>query len=1117
MSSAGAWEHTVEGTAPEDTEPTADWEIRHDATSGEAYYVNIHTGEATWEAPAILLPELASRSESGAHQWTEALDESGRVYYVNLHTMETRWDPPPGFGGVAVGAEAAGSKRPSTAEQMEKLNRLLSGDDDDGEGEGGEMEKPAASHPEEVSLDPLPAPAPGLDMPWMMFLNESDGTPYYYNNLTGDCVWEPPEEFVAYHQKQHAAAELPQASHGESEAEIGQWEVAQSDLESAAAASARPALRLEASITPELEDKVKRAIASVSKTPVGSSRVLLVRTPSEKWPEFTANEEHHAPGTPTVAALNPSTEGDKQSENTSEGIPTSGRPRSSRPGSALSSSSRPRTPQGIRETSAFVGLDQPPVGNEEATEFRSVNPPDEVLVLPELVEPPPCKLVESYDPETGTFLHTAEPLDSSVPSLHQDQIEVDSNSASPEAKMIAARTQQLRVEEAALVIECMVRCFLARRRVQKKRSEKLQRPAQGNLEPSVSAGSTRREERSGEIVSTTDEFPIASNAESGQEIPPVSRPDSEDGMSAVASGDASAMTSPQEEEVSAELSVTHPVDRTTDPLSSHSAQAVVASSRPDETGNGDEAEDSMHCASTAPLGNGSPTIQQNHEARVAELLPPEQEVEVEEANAGSQSPAPQVLDVARHFQRRARRPVPSPMVSDADTKQQSTAVASIVRKKIELPATQVRPASTLTDAARQQRDGKRKQAANAAKAQRQATLAQELAGYRQLYEASVVKYQTEKKQVTDTYFDKRHKAADEARKTESPNRAGREEVVNARNESASLWQFAGGLPGSGDAAQLFEAGLAKVLDPETFASAMHSERLFSIEQRIDRLHSSNQHLETQLEGIDMHLVSEDPEHEASSSAPSAAAAQKTTFQVKYASKLRRAQKDLLDAIAFWQQQVENVSGNSPTKASHYWSRVDEHYNKFAASADHIQDHILHAFRNASGDSLLHLAAWNGRLDAVARLIALGADVNMIDNTVSRWTPLHEACRGGHTEIARLLLSSGAKLDAVDTMGDSPLHIACRLGWSRLVHLLLTVAEEREDPDAPEAASSGGMPMASNRKAAAMSCTLIEFFGLRNCKKRRAMDLAKLSSLLAYLQRKLEMCGVSFLQTELAAC
>jgi ankyrin repeat protein len=37
-----------------------------------------------------------------------------------------------------------------------------------------------------------------------------------------------------------------------------------------------------------------------------------------------------------------------------------------------------------------------------------------------------------------------------------------------------------------------------------------------------------------------------------------------------------------------------------------------------------------------------------------------------------------------------------------------------------------------------------------------------------------------------------------------------------------------------------------------------------------------------------------------------------------------------------------------------------------------------------------------------------------------WTPLHDAARGGHKEIAELLIAKGADLNAKDNDGETPL-------------------------------------------------------------------------------------------------
>ncbi|KAG9401047.1 ankyrin repeat domain [Aphanomyces cochlioides] len=93
-------------------------------------------------------------------------------------------------------------------------------------------------------------------------------------------------------------------------------------------------------------------------------------------------------------------------------------------------------------------------------------------------------------------------------------------------------------------------------------------------------------------------------------------------------------------------------------------------------------------------------------------------------------------------------------------------------------------------------------------------------------------------------------------------------------------------------------------------------------------------------------------------------------------------------------------------------------------------------RNANGDTLLHLAVWSGSLAKTKLVVSLGADVNLVDNTISRWTPLHEAARAGHVHLVTFLLSAGASIYSVDPGGDTPLHWACRGGHTTVVKVLL---------------------------------------------------------------------------------
>jgi ankyrin repeat protein len=70
---------------------------------------------------------------------------------------------------------------------------------------------------------------------------------------------------------------------------------------------------------------------------------------------------------------------------------------------------------------------------------------------------------------------------------------------------------------------------------------------------------------------------------------------------------------------------------------------------------------------------------------------------------------------------------------------------------------------------------------------------------------------------------------------------------------------------------------------------------------------------------------------------------------------------------------------------------------------------------------LHLAAESGNPEAVAALLAQGADVHGKDRYGQ--TALHYAARGANTEIVDALIAKGANIEARDTLGRTPLHRA----------------------------------------------------------------------------------------------
>ncbi|XP_078509948.1 protein phosphatase 1 regulatory subunit 27 [Lissotriton helveticus] len=71
----------------------------------------------------------------------------------------------------------------------------------------------------------------------------------------------------------------------------------------------------------------------------------------------------------------------------------------------------------------------------------------------------------------------------------------------------------------------------------------------------------------------------------------------------------------------------------------------------------------------------------------------------------------------------------------------------------------------------------------------------------------------------------------------------------------------------------------------------------------------------------------------------------------------------------------------------------------------------------SGMAAMHEAVLAGNLECVKLLIKYGADIHQRDE--SGGTSLHVACGEGHTDIARYLISLGAKLDVTNNEGEKP--------------------------------------------------------------------------------------------------
>jgi ankyrin repeat protein len=89
-------------------------------------------------------------------------------------------------------------------------------------------------------------------------------------------------------------------------------------------------------------------------------------------------------------------------------------------------------------------------------------------------------------------------------------------------------------------------------------------------------------------------------------------------------------------------------------------------------------------------------------------------------------------------------------------------------------------------------------------------------------------------------------------------------------------------------------------------------------------------------------------------------------------------------------------------------------------------------RDAKGNTMLMLAAYHGRTEAVRLLLRAGATVDLRNDKGQ--TPLGGVAFKGHVEIARLLLEAGAD-PAADQGGSTPADFAALAGRREITALL----------------------------------------------------------------------------------
>jgi ankyrin repeat protein len=90
-----------------------------------------------------------------------------------------------------------------------------------------------------------------------------------------------------------------------------------------------------------------------------------------------------------------------------------------------------------------------------------------------------------------------------------------------------------------------------------------------------------------------------------------------------------------------------------------------------------------------------------------------------------------------------------------------------------------------------------------------------------------------------------------------------------------------------------------------------------------------------------------------------------------------------------------------------------------------------------GRNALYMACDARNIESIQLLLSFnGIDINSAEYN-SNFTPIHNACDGGHTDIVKILLSNGKgiNINKVDNLGRTPLSIASEQGYQVIVNLI----------------------------------------------------------------------------------
>lgn len=141
--------------------------------------------------------------------------------------------------------------------------------------------------------------------------------------------------------------------------------------------------------------------------------------------------------------------------------------------------------------------------------------------------------------------------------------------------------------------------------------------------------------------------------------------------------------------------------------------------------------------------------------------------------------------------------------------------------------------------------------------------------------------------------------------------------------------------------------------------------------------------------------------------------------------------------------ARGVGGWAPMHRASFPGHVNVVAPLLAAGAD-VNLRIGRAIVDTAGDTALHIAAAQGRLEMAKALIAAGAKELGNDDG---WTPLHRAALGGKADVAAYLVEQGFDVKARAQDGWTPLHAAAGAVYDGSFDILEMLLAKGADPNA----------------------------------------------------------------------